>query len=108
MKDHVNNGNDILGANSCLAAYEEGAQIVGTTAATCDPVREIEFETQEKRLTPYYMLMRNLKNKTIQAYYHSDFGDGIEIDIGSINDNCLTEHKPPPEPAFTVVTQSDS
>ena len=45
MKDHVNNGNNILGANSCLAVYEEGSQIVGTTVATVDPVQEIEFET---------------------------------------------------------------
>jgi len=97
-----------LGANSCLAAYEHGAQIIGTTAATFDPLQENEFETQEKRFTPYHMLKRNTENKSIQAYYHSGFGDGIEIDIGSINKNWLTEHKPPPEPAFTVVTRSDS
>jgi len=54
------------------------------------------------------MLKRNLKTKSIHAYYHSGLGDGIEIDIGSITENWLTEHKPPPETAFTVVTQSDS
>ena len=108
LKQGVANGcGDITDANSCIAVFEAGPGIRGATAATFEPVREVEFETTESRLKQYHMIEMNEDGKSMQCYSHSGYGNGFQISAESIKKNWV-RGEIPKMPRYIATTQTET
>ena len=61
LKTSVNNGGNIVDAQTCMDAYEKSSGIAGTTVAVFNPVREAIVETKKSlsvSLKPYYHIKK--------------------------------------------------
>jgi len=74
----VNNGSqDITNDETCLAAFEDGTGIKGTTAAIFRPVRGDGLENSNKRLTHYHRIVLDRDNNALKCWMHSGIGKGF-------------------------------
>ena len=58
----ANGRKDITDAETCIAAFENGASIRGATVAILRPVRGDDLESRNKTLTHYHWIISDREN----------------------------------------------
>jgi len=103
LRAAINNGSkDITDAETCVAAFEDGAGIRGAAAAIFRPVRGDDLENRNKNLTHYHRIVLDRENDAFRCWRHSGFGKGVVIGFKTISNGW---NAPPQMPDYFVTSQ---